>query len=191
MPDYRIDNILPHTDFSPYTETAKTKAVEEEKTGGGVSFGDILDIVNPLQHIPVVSTVYRSETGDKISPGSRIIGGAIFGQLFGLIASVVNVVVEAVTGKDIGDHVMTALKGDANKIEDIASSEEYDPAVLLATAENSGSEHKAILDASNRIMETDKSNPVIHSEGIKKYAEAKEALESKKYGIESYTSIMA
>ncbi|HCZ12942.1 MAG TPA: hypothetical protein DHV16_12065, partial [Nitrospiraceae bacterium] len=87
MPDYRIDNILPHTDFSPYTETAKTKAVEEEKTGGGVSFGDILDIVNPLQHIPVVSTVYRSETGDKISPGSRIIGGAIFGQLFGLIAS--------------------------------------------------------------------------------------------------------
>ncbi len=147
--------------------------------------------MNPLQHIPVVSTIYRSATGDNISPVSLIVGGTIFGQLFGFIASVVNVVVEAITGKDIGDHVMTALKGDQNKIEAIASSEEYNPAVLLSMAENSGSDHKAILDASNRIMETDESNSIIYAEGIKKYTEVKEVLESKNYGVESYTSIMA
>ena len=167
MTIYRLDNISPHTDFEPYTNTNITETTEEE-TGEGISFGDILDIVNPLQHIPVVSTVYRSVTDDKISPASRIIGGTIFGQLFGFIASVVNVVIEAVTGKDIGDHVMTALKGDTNKTEAIVSSEEYDPAILLAIADDASAHHEAILDASNRIMETDKLNPSAYSEGIKK-----------------------
>ncbi len=35
----------------------------------GFSFGDIVDIINPLQHIPVVSTIYREMTGDDIGPG--------------------------------------------------------------------------------------------------------------------------
>ncbi|MCL4456578.1 MAG: hypothetical protein M1147_11855 [Nitrospirae bacterium] len=179
MPIYRIDNISPHTDFEPYTNTNVTKPTEE-KTGRGVSFDDILDIVNPLQHIPVVSTVYRSATGDEISPVSRIVGGTIFGQLFGLIASVVNVVVEAVTGKDIGDHVMTALKGDTNKTEAVASKKP-DQVELLAVSENKN-EYPEILDALNQAA---------YSEGIKKYNAAKEVLESRNRGIESYTSIMA
>ena len=30
----------------------------------GFSFGDILDLINPLQHIPIVGTIYRAVTGD-------------------------------------------------------------------------------------------------------------------------------
>ena len=37
---------------------------------GNISFSDVLDIVNPLQHMPVVSTVYRMITGDHISMGA-------------------------------------------------------------------------------------------------------------------------
>ena len=37
------------------------------KQEGGISFSDVLDIVNPLQHIPVVSTVYRMITSGQIS----------------------------------------------------------------------------------------------------------------------------
>lgn len=166
---YRIDNILPYTDFEPYADTNVTKSTEE-KAAGRISFDDILDIVNPLQHIPIVSTIYRSATGDEISPGSRIIGGALFGQLFGLIASIVNVVVEAVTGKDIGGHVMTALKGDSTKTETVASNKPEQ------------NEYPEILDALNYAA---------YSEGIKKYNAAKEILESKNSGIESYTSLMA
>ncbi|MBT5663730.1 MAG: hypothetical protein HOJ06_00205, partial [Rhodospirillaceae bacterium] len=40
----------------------------------GLTFGDVLDIINPLQHIPVVSTLYRELTGDEISPGARMAG---------------------------------------------------------------------------------------------------------------------
>ena len=40
----------------------------------GMTFLDFLDIINPLQHIPLVSTIYRKITGDTIDPASRIAG---------------------------------------------------------------------------------------------------------------------
>ena len=61
-----------------------TQASKHDKNTGNVSlfgqdgftFFDFLDIINPLQHIPVISTIYRSLTGDKIDPGSRIAGAS-------------------------------------------------------------------------------------------------------------------
>ncbi|MBL4908140.1 MAG: hypothetical protein JKX94_11865, partial [Sneathiella sp.] len=72
----------------------------------GFGFDDFLDIINPLQHIPFISTLYRELTGDEISPGSRIIGGGVFGGGIGLAASVINTAIEAGTGKDVGGHVV-------------------------------------------------------------------------------------
>ena len=40
----------------------------------GFTFLDFLDIINPLQHIPVVSTIYRDLTGDTLDYGSRVAG---------------------------------------------------------------------------------------------------------------------
>ncbi len=77
----------------------------------GMTFGDLLDIVNPLQHIPIVSTIYRAITGDEISPGARMVGGAVFGGPIGLGIAIVNAAVEASTGEDIGDTILTALTG--------------------------------------------------------------------------------
>jgi hypothetical protein len=74
-------------------------------------FGDLVDIINPLQHIPIVSTIYRNLTGDQIGPAPRVIGGALWGRVSGLVAGVVNTVVEWFTGKDIGDHIYAALFG--------------------------------------------------------------------------------
>ena len=41
----------------------------------GFNFFDLLDIINPLQHIPILSGLYRKITGDEISPGARMMGG--------------------------------------------------------------------------------------------------------------------
>lgn len=79
---------------------------------GAFSFGDLLDIVNPLQHIPIVATIYRNMSGDALGMGPRMIGGALWGRLGGLVSGVVNAVVEWLTGKDIGDHVYAAFFGD-------------------------------------------------------------------------------
>lgn len=47
------------------------------------SFWDMLDVINPLQHIPVLSKLYRAATGDEIGSVSNIIGGALFGGPIG------------------------------------------------------------------------------------------------------------
>jgi hypothetical protein len=51
------------------------------------SFGELLDIINPLHHIPIVSNIYRNMTGDEISPVARIAGGALFGGAIGGVTS--------------------------------------------------------------------------------------------------------
>lgn len=75
------------------------------------SFGDLIDVINPLQHIPIVATIYRNMSGDQLGVIPRVIGGALWGRLGGLVAGVVNAVVEWFTGKDIGDHIYAALFG--------------------------------------------------------------------------------
>lgn len=75
------------------------------------SFGDFVDVINPLQHIPIVATLYRNLTQDKIGFVPRVIGGAVWGRIGGFVAGLVNAAVEWFTGKDIGDHIYTALFG--------------------------------------------------------------------------------
>lgn len=78
----------------------------------GFTFLDLLDIINPLQHIPLVGSVYRDLTGDEIDPASRIIGGTLFGGPVGTIAAMVNVSLEENTGKDMGDYVVAFFGGE-------------------------------------------------------------------------------
>ncbi len=77
-----------------------------------LSFSDLIDIVNPLQHIPVVSSIYRSITGDEISNPARVAGSTLFFGPLGAAASVANIAIEDHTGKDIGEHVVSLLPGD-------------------------------------------------------------------------------
>jgi hypothetical protein len=86
-----------------------------------LGFFDLLDIVNPLQHIPVVSTVYRQLTGDEISAPARMIGGALFLGPIGFVASAFNAIVDAVSGRDVGETVLTALSPNADPAADTAS----------------------------------------------------------------------
>lgn len=79
-----------------------------------MSFGDFLDIINPLQHIPLVNTIYREITGDTIKPSSKVIGGILFGGPLGGMASIANAVVEQAQGKDIGGQIMASLGFDGD-----------------------------------------------------------------------------
>ncbi|CAO3415585.1 hypothetical protein [Azospirillum doebereinerae] len=76
---------------------------------GDMSFWDFLDVINPLQHIPIVSTIYRNVTGDTIQPAARVMGGMLYGGPLGGMAAIANAVVEEAQGKDIPDQIMTAL----------------------------------------------------------------------------------
>jgi hypothetical protein len=75
----------------------------------GFSFKDFLDILNPLNHIPVIGSLFRSATDQTINPGARLIGGALYGGPVGFAVAAINTAVEAESGADIGGHLIAAL----------------------------------------------------------------------------------
>ncbi len=77
---------------------------------GGAFLDTLIDAVNPLQHLPVVSSLYREASGDGISGLARMAGGALFGGIPGLVVSAATTLFDAVAGEDPGEMAISALK---------------------------------------------------------------------------------
>jgi hypothetical protein len=76
-----------------------------------LAFADILDLFNPLQHIPIVSSIYRAITGDEISGTAKVLGGALFGGPLGFVAGMVDAISAQVAGGDLGEMAIAAAFG--------------------------------------------------------------------------------
>lgn len=84
-------------------------------------FADVVDVINPLQHLPIVNMVYRQLTGDQLHPVSQIIGGAVFGGPIGAVTGTANAIAKMQTGKDFGEHAMGFAGLKINTIENFSS----------------------------------------------------------------------
>jgi hypothetical protein len=103
--------------------TSSESALKAFDDSDGPSFSDLLDVINPLQHIPIINTLYQHLTGDKEGVVADVLGGALWGGVIGLGAAVANLVVEDSTGKSVGDHVY-ALFSDDDANTAVAKSDE-------------------------------------------------------------------
>lgn len=88
------------------TAPAPIKAFDE---GDGPSFHDVLDIINPLQHIPIINTIYRHLTGDEEGAVADVGGGALWMGPIGLVGALADLAVKAESGKSIGDNILSWL----------------------------------------------------------------------------------
>ncbi|HEY1615910.1 MAG TPA: hypothetical protein VGF97_19720 [Rhizomicrobium sp.] len=95
---------------------------------------DMLDVLNPLQHIPVVATLYRAVTHDTIDPVERVVGDTLYGGLMGLASSVGELVFQKLTGKDLGDTVLAFLGHGEDTPQ--RASDAYRQSATLAVAAN-------------------------------------------------------
>ena len=75
-------------------------------------FGDLLDVINPLQHIPIIGSLYRNLTGDEISGPAKILGGLLYGGPVGLVAALATTIAEQEIGRDLGEAALAGLFGD-------------------------------------------------------------------------------
>jgi hypothetical protein len=87
---------------------ASTQAATDEE---GFTFWDALDIINPLQHIPVVSSIYRELSGDKIGDVARIAGATLFGGPMGLAWASADYVLKGATGGHLDEHALAMIHG--------------------------------------------------------------------------------
>jgi hypothetical protein len=101
------------------------------------AFHDVLDIVNPLQHLPVVGTLYRAITHDKIGTLEKIAGDTLYGGLWGAVGSVADTAFEAATGKDFGATMLAMVFGDDDAKPAAMAAGTPAPAVASAAAPQS------------------------------------------------------
>jgi hypothetical protein len=75
-------------------------------------FHHLWDVVNPLQHLPVIGTIYRAITGEHLDPVEKIAGDTLYGGLWGAVTSIADVAFESITGKSFEDTALALFKGD-------------------------------------------------------------------------------
>ena len=111
----------------------------------GLSFLDFLDIINPLQHIPLISTLYRNLTGDEIDPVSKVAGSTLYGGPIGAVASLLDIMVEYKTGKSIVEAVLNAGIDDTQGMrpsETVGQAASLaDPSITKASNQNAPTGH--------------------------------------------------
>lgn len=132
--------------FNPYPDSASETPYTAEADAGEF-FSTLLDIINPLQHIPLVSNLYREITGDEIAPAARMVGGAVFGGPIGFASASANVLLEQASGDDLLGHAVALFSDDTTPpTENMAAA----TAAASDTPENPGS---ASLKAAAEIEE--------------------------------------
>src|SRR5580698_5560251 len=120
---------------SPVSQTAastSTSTASPDTNGNQHEsfFHHMLDIVNPLQHLPVIGTIYRAITGEHIGTVEKIAGDTLYGGLWGAVSSIADVAFEGITGKSMEDTVLAWFKSDNSTA--VASTKVTAPAIDVA-----------------------------------------------------------
>jgi hypothetical protein len=107
-----INATLPATPASTPADSQSASSKSESKSSDwDFSFHNLLDIINPLEHLPIIGTIYRAITGTHIGIPEKIAGDALYGGLWGAVSGVADAAFEAVTGKDFGSTVLALFTG--------------------------------------------------------------------------------
>jgi hypothetical protein len=128
-------------------------AANDENADEPFGFGDLVDIVNPLQHIPIVSNLYRAVTGDHIRPSSDIIGGAIYGGLAGAAGGLANVIIKHETGKNVMEHAVAMIEGDDKSTSAPAPAKSVNDILTGVSAGNAGKSLERLASAENNELQ--------------------------------------
>ncbi len=133
--------ITPQLQVTIYPNSKETQTTSSQKafwSEDGPSFQDVLDTLNPLQHIPLVSSAYRSLTGQTTSTGSKLAGDALFGGPIGFLTSLLDSILQSATGSDLAGNLIAAVEG--NPV----------PALHTAQSENTSKKEPIFLSAHQR-----------------------------------------
>ncbi|HEX4637069.1 MAG TPA: hypothetical protein VH189_12855 [Rhizomicrobium sp.] len=95
-------------------------------------FHHLWNVVNPLQHIPVIGTIYRAITGEHLDAVEKIAGDTLYGGLWGAVSSVADVAFEGLTGKNFEDTALALFKSDP--ASRVASNKVVAPTITADTS---------------------------------------------------------
>lgn len=97
--------------ISAHAQPIAEPQVKPEAKDDSLGFDDFLDVINPLQHLPIIGTLYRALTGDEISAPAKIAGDTLFGGIYGFIGALGAVAYEGIAGESIEKTVLSLFDG--------------------------------------------------------------------------------
>lgn len=118
----------------------------------GFSIGTVIDAINPLKNLPVVSDIYDKITNSEPSaPASKLAGGALYGGVFGFVTSLFDSLVGEVSGENLAGHVLSLLENNtpaANAADKYAAAQELSHDDEVKNASSQRTEHFNVLSIS-------------------------------------------
>jgi hypothetical protein len=117
------------------------KGVQPTNDTQTMSFDDFIDMINPLEHIPAVSSIYRAVTNETINPVSRIVGDTLYGGILGLASAGIGALGaigdEMIAANNDGDTtsktVFASLFGDDKKSSPVQLASSAGPSATTTT----------------------------------------------------------
>ena len=91
------------------------------KAGKDGSFG-FRNAINPLQHIPIVSAIYRRLTGDVPGNIAQLAGDTLFGGPIGFGAGLLGIAFKEETGNDPGEMALALVTGSDTATKEAAAT---------------------------------------------------------------------
>ena len=103
--------------------TIQPSGIHAWKDPKGFGFRDLVDVVNPLQHIPIVSSIYRWITGDRPGEAAQIAGDGLYGGPIGVGIGLLSAAFEDSQGRDVGERALAAVFGSDAKTPAVAGAQ--------------------------------------------------------------------
>ncbi|MCU7940128.1 MAG: hypothetical protein KZQ64_08285 [gamma proteobacterium symbiont of Bathyaustriella thionipta] len=129
----------------------------------GFTFGDVLDIFNPLHHLPIISKYYREQTEDNACEGSRLIGGVLLGALLGgaagVVSSVANSALRHETHQDISEHLLAVADESIDNLAQASSNQLTNNNVSTTTEDFLENAANGSLSAADGIQKNSQARP--------------------------------
>lgn len=119
------------------------------------SFRDVLESVNPIQHIPVVGHLYRQATGTQLHPIARMAAG-IAGGPVSAASAFANMALESGTGRDLAGHVIDRLAGRRVQADQMAGG-----SYVFRPAEGAAPQRNTTPDTSTENMADARGEPTM------------------------------
>lgn len=82
--------------------------------GNNASWSDLVDVVNPLQHLPMVDVLYQKMTGDEQGYLAQVAGGTLYGGALGAALSLAGASFDMVTGKSPLEYTSDLFAGEGS-----------------------------------------------------------------------------
>lgn len=88
---------------------------------GRFGLDDFVDLINPLQHIPLVNIAYRALTGDEINGAAQMVSAVAFGPL-ATASTVIDLAFKSETGAGLADNAIAMVFGSGDAVPDDVAS---------------------------------------------------------------------